>query len=153
MLSGLLGSVLGFGGSVVPAITDHFKQKNEQKFELAKMEKMAELRAAGFDHEMKMFETQAADNEHKRLIEHDISINQGTGFISGLQKSVRPIITYCFFGLFAVIEITLLMEALEKGTDFSEAINILWDEDTKAIFAAIISFWFGSRAIDKSRRK
>lgn len=153
MLSGLLGSVLGFGGSVVPAITDHFKTKANNKFELQKMEKMAELRAAGFDHEMKMFETQAADNEHARLIDHDISINQGTGFIAGLQKSVRPIITYCFFGLFAVIEVTLLMEALEKGTDFSEAINILWDDDTKAIFAAIISFWFGSRAIDKSRRK
>ena len=153
MLSGLLGSVLGFGGSVVPAITDHFKTKNEQKFELQKMEKMAELRAAGFDHEMRMFETQAADKEHERLIQHDISINQGTGFIAGLQKSVRPIITYCFFGLFAVIEVTLLMEAMEKGTDFSEAINILWDDDTKAIFAAIISFWFGSRAIDKSRRK
>ena len=153
MLSGLLGSVLGFGGSVVPAITDHFKTKANNKFELAKMEKMAELRAAGFDHEMRMFETQAADNEHARLIEHDISINQGTGFIAGLQKSVRPIITYCFFGLFAVIEVTLLMEALEKGTDFAEAINILWDDDTKAIFAAIISFWFGSRAIDKGRKK
>jgi uncharacterized membrane protein len=153
MLSGLLGSVLGFGGSVVPAITDHFKTKANNKFELEKMGKMAELRAAGFDHEMKMFETQAADNEHERLIQHDISINQGTGIIAGLQKSVRPVITYCFFGLFAVIEITLLMEALEKGTEFSEAINILWDDDTKAIFAAIISFWFGSRAIDKSRRK
>ena len=152
MLSGLLGSVLGFGGSIVPAITDHFKTKSNNKFELQKMEKMAELRAAGFDHEMKMFETQAADNEHKRLIEHDISINQGTGIIAGLQKSVRPVITYCFFGLFAVIEVTLLMDALEKGTDFSEAINILWDDDTKAIFAAIISFWFGSRAIDKSRK-
>ena len=153
MLSGLLGSVLGFSGSVVPAITEHFKTKADNKFELQKMEKMAELRAAGFDHEMKMFETQARDNEHERLIQHDISINQGTGFIAGLQKSVRPVITYCFFGLFAVIEITLLMEALKKGSDFSEAINILWDDDTKAIFAAIISFWFGSRAIDKSRRK
>tara|TARA_A200000159_G_scaffold1469_1_gene1640 strand:- start:2379 stop:2840 length:462 start_codon:yes stop_codon:yes gene_type:complete len=153
MLSGLLGSVLGFGGSVVPAITDHFKTKATNKFELQKMEKMAELRAAGFDHEMKMFETQAADKEHDRLIQHDISINQGTGIIAGLQKSVRPVITYCFFGLFAVIEVTLLMEALEKGTDFSEAIGILWDDDTKAIFAAIISFWFGSRAIDKQRSK
>jgi hypothetical protein len=44
------------------------------------------------------------------------------------------------------------MEALEKGTDFAEAIHILWDDDTKAIFAAIISFWFGSRAIDKMRK-
>ena len=152
MLSGILGSLLGFGGSVVPAITDHFKQKNEQKFELAKMEKMAELRAAGFDHEMKMFETQAADSEHERLINHDISINQGTGFIAGLQKSVRPIITYCFFGLFCAIEVTLLMQALEEGKSISDSINVLWDDDTKAIFAAIISFWFGSRAIDKSRK-
>lgn len=153
MLSGILGSLLGFGGSVVPAITDHFRQKNEQKFELAKMEKMAELRKAGFDHELKAFEAQASDKEHDRLIQHDISINQGQGFIAGLQKSVRPVITYAFFGLFAVIEITLLMEALKQGKDFSEAINILWDEDTKAIFAAIISFWFGSRAIDKARKK
>ena len=45
------------------------------------------------------------------------------------------------------------MEALEKGTDFAEAINLLWDDETKAIFAAIISFWFGSRAIEKSRKK
>ena len=104
MLSGILGSLLGFGGSVVPAITDHFKTKSEQKFELQKMEKMAELRKAGFDHEMRMFEQQASDKEHERLIQHDISINQGTGFIAGLQKSVRPVITYCFFGLFAAIE-------------------------------------------------
>lgn len=153
MLSGVLGSLLGFSGSVVPAITDHFKQKNEQKFELEKMKTMAELRKAGFDHELKAFEAQASDKEHDRLIQHDISINQGTGFIAALQKSVRPVITYCFFGLFAVIEITLLMEALEKGTDFAEAVHILWDDDTKAIFAAIISFWFGSRAIDKTRRQ
>jgi hypothetical protein len=152
MLSGLLGSVLGFGGSVVPAITDHFKTKANNKFELQKMEKMAELRAAGFDHEMKMFETQAADKEHDRLIQHDISINQGTGFIAGLQKSVRPIITYCFFGLFCAIEITLLREALNSGTSIADSLGLLWDGDTKAIFAAIISFWFGSRAIDKSRK-
>ena len=98
-----------------------------------------------------MYEQRGADKEHQRLIDHDISINQGTGFIAGLQKSVRPVITYCFFGLFAVIEVTLLMEAMEKGENFSDAINILWDDDTKAIFAAIISFWFGSRAIDKTR--
>ena len=153
MMSGLLGSLLGFGGSVIPAITDHFAKKADNKFELQKMEKMAELRAAGFDHEVKMFETQAADNEHRRLIEHDISINAGTGFIAGLQKSVRPIITYCFFGLFAAIEVSLLLEALEQGANIRESLNILWAHDQKALFAAIISFWFGSRAIDKSRRK
>jgi len=153
MLSGLLGSVLGFGGSVVPAITDHFKTKSNNKFELQKMEKMAELRAKGYDHEIKMYEQMGSDKEHDRLIQHDISINQGTGIIAGLQKSVRPVITYCFFGLFVAIEITLLREALASGVPLAESLGLLWDDDTKAIFAAIISFWFGSRAIDKQRVK
>ena len=39
------------------------------------------------------------------------------------------------------------------GTPFADAINLLWDEETKAIFGAIISFWFGSRAVEKARRK
>ena len=144
--------MLGFASSAVPAITDSFAQKQDNKHELDKMKLMAELRSAGYDHDLKVYEQMGADKEHDRLIQHDIAINQSSGIIAGLQKSVRPVITYAFFILFAVIEITLLMEALEKGTDFAEAINLLWDEDTKAIFAAIISFWFGSRAIDKARR-
>ncbi len=151
MLS-ILGSLLGFASSAVPAITDSFAQKTDNKHELDKMRLMAELRQAGYDHDLKAYESMGADKEHDRLIQHDIAINRSSGIIAGLQKSVRPVITYAFFILFATIEITLLMEALEKGTDFSEAINLLWDEDTKAIFAAIISFWFGSRAIDKARR-
>ena len=152
MLS-VIGSLLGFASSAAPAVADHFRAKQNQKFELAKMEKMAQLRAAGFDQEYRMYETKADDNEHARLVAHDISINGNTGIISGLQRSVRPVITYAFFALFVTIEVTLLNEALSSGAEFSEAINVLWDEDTKAIFAAIISFWFGSRAIDKARGK
>ncbi len=152
MLS-ILGSVLGFAGSAVPAITDHFAKKEDNKQRLQEMKLQAELRKEGYQFEADMFEKQASDNEHARLIEHATMLNQSTGFVGALQKSVRPVITYAFFGLFCVIEITLLMTALERGTDFADAIQLLWDEDTKAIFAAIISFWFGSRAIEKARRK
>ena len=152
MLS-ILGSLIGFAGSAIPSVTDIFKEKDQRKHELEKMRAMAELKQQGMDFDLKMFEAKANDEEHKRLIAHDIAISQGTGFMSGLQKSVRPVITYCFFGLFAAIEITLLLDAIENNVEFSEAIKLLWDEDTKAIFAAIISFWFGSRALEKSRKK
>jgi hypothetical protein len=152
MLS-LLGSLLGFAGSAAPAVMDHFKSKQNNKLELDKMRLHAELRKEGYDYDMKMFDKQAADNEHQRLIAHDTAIMQSTGWTSVLQKSVRPVITYAFFALFATIEITLLMNALEMGTPFDQAIQLLWDEDTKAIFAAIISFWFGSRAVEKARSK
>ena len=130
-------------------ITSRLKADN--KFKLEQMTHMAELRKMGFDQDIKMYEQQASDQEHQRLIDHDIAIAKSTGIIAGLQKSVRPVITYCFFGLFAAIEVSLLMDALDKGADLTQALNVLWDDDTKAIFAAIISFWFGSRAIDKSR--
>ena len=147
----ILGSLIGFGGSAIPGILDFFKSKQDDKQELEKMKLMAEMKREGLEFDMKMFEQQATDKEHERLIHHDISINRGSGIISGLQKSVRPVITYAFFILFATIEIVLLREALNGGTPFSEAIQLLWDDDTKAIFAAIISFWFGSRAIDKAK--
>lgn len=152
-MSALLGSLLGFGGSIVPAITDYFSKKQDQKFELQRMEKQAELIKNGYTHEMQMFEQQANDKEHERLIQHDISINQGAGFISALQKSVRPVITYSFFILFATVEITLLQKAMQMNLPFNEALSAVWDEDTKAIFAAIISFWFGNRAIEKARTR
>ena len=153
MLSGILGSLIGFGGSVVPAVTDYFSKKQDQKFELSRMEKQAELIRSGYTHEMQMFEQQASDKEHERLVNHDISINQGSGFMSGLQKSVRPVITYSFFILFATVEISLLLEALRMDMPLDKAIVTLWDEDTKAIWAAVISFWFGSRALEKSRNR
>lgn len=152
MLS-IIGSLLGFASSTAPAIMDHFASKEDRKHELNKMRAMADMRKEGAELDMQFYERMGADKEHERLIQHDVSINQGVGIISGLQKSVRPVITYAFFGLFATIEIVLLMEALEKGTEFSEAIQLLWDEDTKAIFAAIISFWFGSRAVEKARKR
>ena len=153
MLSGIVGSLLGFGGSVVPAVTEYFGKKQDNAFELKKMEKKAQLIKAGYTYEMQMFEQQASDKEHARLIDHDISINRGTGFISGLQRSVRPIITYSFFILFATVEITLLQKAMAMDIPFNEALAVIWDDDTQAIWAAVVSFWFGSRAIEKSRTR
>lgn len=150
-MSGILGSLIGFGSSIIPAIVDGIKKRQDQKFELQKMEKMAELKKQGYDHELRMYNEMGADNEHQRLIDHDIEISKNSGFIGALQRSVRPVITYFYFFLFAVVEITLLQHAVTTGMDMQQAISLLWDEDTKGIFAAIISFWFGSRAIDKTR--
>jgi len=152
MLS-ILGSLLGFASSTAPAIMDHFASKEDRKHEIERMKTMAEIKSQGIEMDMRVYEQMGADKEHERLIAHDTAIQQSTGWTSALQKSVRPVITYAFFGLFATIEITLLMEALDKGTDFAQAIQLLWDEDTKAIFAAIISFWFGSRAVEKARSR
>ena len=153
MITSIIGSLIGFGGSAIPAVIDIFKQKQDNKQELEKLKLMADLRAKGFDQDLKMYEIKGADEEHKRLIEHDIAITKSGGFIGGLQRSVRPIITYSFFGLFAAVEITLLMAAYKSGMPLDLAIQSLWDDNTQGIFASIIAFWFGSRALEKNRKR
>ena len=88
MLS-LLGSLLGFGGSVIPGILDSFKKKQDQKYELKKLEVQAQINRENLEHQAKiqkemgkqkfeLFQAQAKDKEHERLIQHDIVLQQGS---------------------------------------------------------------------------
>ena len=71
-----------------------------------------------------------------------------------LRSSVRPVLTYGFFVLFVYVKLVALKQAL--AVDHTHAIDLLpivWDEGTEALFAAVLSFWFGSRAIARFRQK
>ena len=124
-------------------------KNKSRKHELDKMRASAELKMQMADAEFDHLQNMAHHEEHKRLIEHDIAISKETGFFAGLKKGVRPIITYCFFGFFLFYKTVLVMEAMRNGQDMSTISDVIWDEQSQAIFAAIISFWFGSRAIKK----
>ena len=147
----IIGSLLGFGTSFAPKILETINKKQEQKHELDKMRASAEIKMQMQDAEFDFQKDMAAHEEHKRLIEHDIAISKETGFFAGLKKGVRPIITYCFFGFFLFYKTVLVMEAMRSGQDMAAISDVIWDEQSQAIFAAIISFWFGSRAIEKSK--
>lgn len=147
----LLGSLLGFAGSAIPGLFDFFGKKEANKKEIEIMRMQSELMQKNADIDMTKFSMRAMDDEHARLIQHDIALQEDQGALSWLRKSVRPVITYLFFAMFAAVKTATLMHGMEQGQDFYMAINLVWDEETQAIFAAIISFWFGSRAMSKIR--
>ena len=153
MIATILGAVTGFGGSVIPAVIDFFKDKNESKVRLEEMKMKAELMRAGVEIDLKKFQARAKDDEHARLIAHDISLQEDTGLMASLRKSVRPVITYAFFLLFCAVEGVMIYHGLQQGTDLVAVMQHVWDDETQAIFAAIISFWFGSRALEKQRKR
>jgi len=47
------------------------------------------------------------------------------------------------------IDIGLFAYGWQRGADFKELADMLWDDETQALFAAIISFHFGGRAFGK----
>ena len=153
MSATLIGAIVGFGGSVFPAILNFFKAKEDNKSTKEILGIQADLIKSGKEGELERFRAEMDANESARLLAHDTSLQADRGFMGGLRKSVRPVITYAFFILFCVVEISALWWGLSNGESFVDAIQYVWGEETQAIFAAIISFWFGSRAIERGIKR
>jgi len=147
MLS-ILGSLLGFASSAIPQVANHLKEGNRNKHELEMMRLQIESADKAGKFTLDKYAKEANDNEHARLLEHSMKM-ETSGFVGGLRASVRPVITYFFFLMFVAVKGSALYAMLVTGEDIPTAISLVWDEDTGALFAAVISFWFGSRAISK----
>jgi hypothetical protein len=149
MLS-LLGSLLGFGTSFLPKVMDFFQDKQDKKHELAVMEVQIRQQKELADQKLEAINVEADIREIEALQKS----MQPTGvvWIDAYRSSVRPTITYAFFLLFIFVEISAYLSLTAAGISGLNAIQIIWDEETKALFAAVISFWFGGRAIARLSR-
>ena len=168
----LLSTFVSFLMGGLPKILDFFQDKSDKKHELAlaqmQTERELQLAAAGYAAQAKLEEikfdeikTQTASDEKISLIgaqqaemnaiyTHDIEIGKGASqWMVNLRGSVRPVITYGFFFLLVGIDGVLAYRGLSSGVDFNVLADQLWDDETQALFAAIISFHFGGRAFGK----
>ena len=148
----LLGSLLGFGTSFLPEVLNYFKAGQEHKHNLERMQLEMDLMQKRSELKLQIMDKQADIKEAEGLYRHD-SIDAG-GFVNALRGSVRPVITYAFFGLFVAIKVVAVMTMMnEQGADLAGALNVIWDDNTAGLFAAIMSFWFGNRAVSKYHGK
>ena len=144
----IIGSLLGFGTSFLPEVLNYFKRGQEQKYELQRMQMEMELMAKRSELNIAELDKEAEIKETEGLYKHD-NVDAG-GFINALRGSVRPIITYAFFGLFVAIKVTALISLMNQtGVSLNIALDTIWDDQTAGLFAAIMSFWFGNRAVSK----
>jgi len=61
-------------------------------------------------------------------------------------------LTYAFFLLFAVVKLsTLYLLISVEAISLAAAMPQIWDKETQALFAAVMSFWFGARMFSKKR--
>ena len=144
----LLGSLLGFGTSFLPEVLNYFKRGQEQKHELQRMKMEIELMAKRSEFKIQELDKEAEIKEAEGLYKHD-SVDAG-GFINALRGSVRPIITYAFFGLFVAIKVSALISLMSlPEMQLNMALSMIWDDQTAGLFSAIMAFWFGNRAVSK----
>ena len=147
----LLGSALGFASSFLPEVLNVFKQKQEHAQQLERMKLEMDLMARRSELQLTMLDKKAEIAEVEGLYAHDASIDAG-GFVNALRGSVRPVITYAFFGLFALTEAEIMLKVLRAGDDWTQAVELMWTPEVSGLFAACLSFWFGGRSISKYMR-
>ena len=131
----LLGSLLGFGTSFLPSVLGFFEKKAKFKQDLLMLEAKAK-----YAEQMSKYKIQELD------------ANNSSKFIGALQASVRPVITYLLFSVFAFVKVTQVIMAVQGGGDVLQGVVAAWDLETQAMFSAVIAFWFGNRMMKSAKK-
>ncbi len=147
----LAASLIGFASSAIPELFKSWHEKQDREHELAIMDRQMEQARLGHVQRLEEISVEADVRESEALYKHD-SLPSGVTWVDGLRASVRPIITYAFFTLFAAVKFcALIMLVFYDHQPLVMALPQVWDVETHALFSAVVAFWFGSRSISKFR--
>jgi hypothetical protein len=135
----LLGSLLGFIGAAFPDILKLFKDSADRKHELAILQMQIEQQKQGHANRLEEIYVEADIAESRALYK---TYTTGIRWVDALNGTVRPVVAYCFFLLYATVKF------MHYSADLPW---LLWTEEDQAIFSGIISFYFGQRAMSKVR--
>lgn len=157
MLETLLGGVFGGLLRVVPEFLKWLDRKGERDHELKMTDRQLEfekLRITGRLAEIEAAGRAVFDKAALDALREAVKA-QGTvtaGFAGILSASVRPVITYAFFLIWAGIKIGAFVTALASGADWIGAFVAIWTEADQALWAGILNFWFLGRVFEKVLR-
>jgi hypothetical protein len=144
----LLGSLLGFAGSLLPDVFSMLRDRKDKTHELAILSKQMEFMEKG--HHNRIAEINAMADAGESQYIYKFAAKSGNAAIEALTTSVRPVLSYAFFSLYAYIKIASFFILHRYNNDIALSIVQVWSEEDQTIFCAIIAFWFGHRAF---RRK
>ncbi len=137
----VLASIIGFISSIIPEIIKYFKDINDKKHELKIISLKSELKKHTSQAEMEELHLSKDLLEQKNLYN---SFSSGIAWVEALNSSVRPLLAYGFFIIYVAVKV-LQYQSIKSYMPIFESLNMFWDIEDQAIFASIISFYFGQR--------
>lgn len=163
----ILSTIIGFISSAIPELMKFFQDKADKKHEIKLLEMQIEAnkqqhiqRLAEIDMQADIADSKAAHTPAKPLAQKLADGERlGIHWLDGLNASVRPVITYLFFGVYVWVKAAqyqlLVAPKLpwQEPLTHAQALVALWTPDDMALFAAILTFWFGARTFLKMRGK
>jgi len=145
----LLGSLIGFISSLAPDLFKLLADRRDKAHELDVLEAQIEMQKLGVSQHLEEIRLQTDAAMYQAA--HAPQQITGIHWVDALNASVRPVIAYAFFALYAAIKV--MKFATLSGNNLPWQIDMLWTDEDLAIFSGIISFYFGSRALKARQQK
>lgn len=144
----LLGTLLGFFGSIFPDLLKMLRESHDRKHEIAILDRQLEQQKRGYAQRLE--EISLKGNLQIEALQNQMLYKTyftGIKWVDALNGTVRPVIAYAFFTLYALVKILSFIAMPDSNFIY----GTLWTEEDSAVFAGIISFYFGQRAMSKVR--
>ncbi len=143
----LLGSLLGFLASFAPELLKMWSAASDRKQELAILQLQMQAQKDGYAAKLEEINSNAdiAESQSVHLPMQIIGIK----WVDALNDVIRPILTLAYFFLMAFAKVSAIISI--GSTVFLDNPWIVWSQDDGAIWASIISFWFGGREMKRYR--
>lgn len=148
----LLGSLLGFISSLLPDVLKLWRDRGDKAHELAILDRQMQLQQVLHSQRLEEIRVQGQVVESTALYKH--ARFTGVKWVDALSGTVRPVITYAFFLLYMAVKMAQIYLLLTDNYDLqlAEVLLGIWHAEDQALFAAVMSFWFGQRALEKWRK-
>ena len=117
----LFASLIGFISSIIPEIIKYFKDLNDKTLEEIHVSR-------------EILEQASLYSTYKTEIR----------WVDMLNGTVRPVLAYSFFIMYIAVKY-MQYKAITSSAHLIEYLDIIWNVDDQAIFAGIISFYYGHR--------
>lgn len=141
----ILSAIIGLLGSFLPHAMDIFKQRQDNKQELAILQlqlangaanKLAEINA----------QAELAEIAATRTV-----VNTSIKWVDALNESVRPVLMFAYFLLYVFVKICVFYLLKNIASPF-DALNLIWTTADMEIFCVMIAYYYGTRTITKMRQ-
>lgn len=146
-----LPAIIGALAGMVPSLVQLFTLKETNAHAIAMAQLQIQAAKEGGALQIDLANSQADIRQADHIYQFASSAS-GNRFVDALAVLVRPYITLVFFHLWILIEVCLVIFGINSGYDLGQLAKLVWDDNTAAIFGAIMGFWFGDRMLKRGQQ-
>lgn len=147
----LITAILGALTGMVPGILQLFTQKAANAQAIAIEQLRMQAAKDGIALQIDLANSQS-DIQQQQSLYKFAADPAGVRWVDAINTLVRPYITLIVFHVWIGVELALLYYGITKGHSLPELARSVWDENTQAVFSAIVGFWFGNRMLTSHRQ-